>query len=302
MSALGPGLCVVICLERPKHTPSITRIQLLFLLCVISFVGWDDQAILCLAGSSGGNSLGNPRWSPKPDLLLRVWALSLAPAGPGQLCFDCCVVLEIYKISTPRPARVWAFSKNVMIFHLEMMHFTQFCRTVLSILTGIFINLALNLHLGLAGKSGSRCHDSWTLPEILPGYALFYFIWCLLSTVLLLYSWIITAFKSKFRCMKGHVSHLERVGLGIWNCIDSLRICILCVRLDLASVKVTYTRIIGLDCVLLGWLQIQQVERFLLIWRSYEGHGKFPAQQWQKHITSKELLKLYDTRYVDVCC
>lgn len=41
-------------------------------------------------------------------------------------------------MSAQSQARVWGFSKNVMIFHLEMMCFTQFCRTVLSIVTGIF--------------------------------------------------------------------------------------------------------------------------------------------------------------------
>lgn len=104
-------------------------------------------------------------------------------------------LFEIYR-KLPRQARVWGCSKNVMIFHLEMMHFTRFCRNLLSIVAGIFICLPMDLHLAPPGESGTRCSDSWILPEILTGYALFDFIWCFkpLSTVLLLYSWIITVF------------------------------------------------------------------------------------------------------------
>lgn len=74
--------------------------------------------------------------------------------------------------SALRQAIVWGFKKKKkkkVILHLEMMHFSQFYKAVLNIVTGIFISLTMVIWV----LQKERYPDSWVHPEILPGYALF---------------------------------------------------------------------------------------------------------------------------------
>lgn len=121
--------------------------------------------------------------------------------------------------------------------------------------------------------------------------------YCTVAAVLNNYCFLVKIQMHERSCKqlgKGCVGHLE---------LYCFRICNLCLRLDLASVKVTYTREYRtwLPSVS-GWLWIHQAEKILLVWISYEGHGQIPVQPSQKHIACKQLLKLYDIQCVRNKC
>lgn len=152
--------------------------------CIVCDQAGTDQAVLYLAGTSGGNSLRSCKWPRSLTFSSEPVPSYLASAGLSRIAL---LLLLYYLRYTKNFCSKRSYSLRIfkkITFHLEITHFTQFYKTVLNIVAGIFISLAIDLHLGLQENSLSESPDSWILPEILPGYALFGFVWCLICWVL----------------------------------------------------------------------------------------------------------------------
>lgn len=145
---------------------------------MISFVGWEWSGHSAFGWKFRGNRLGNCRWS---------LSLTFSSEPEPSTCYLwdqngsvlTAVLFEIYQKLLLQDKLEFGDYKKMSSLTLNFMQFTQFCRTLLSIVAGIFISSAMDLHLGPSGKSGIGCPDSWTLPDFFLGYILFDLSWCI---------------------------------------------------------------------------------------------------------------------------